>query len=75
MIDGEDEICLTPNQRYSKIPNISSITTIPALKTGMNELGSKILKVFGHNNYNEDEQRKTRVVFFDENLRRFFRSK
>jgi len=22
MIDGEDEICLTPKKRYSKIPNI-----------------------------------------------------
>ena len=44
MIDGDDEICLTPNKRYSKIPNIYFIPTIPALKIGLKEQGLKILK-------------------------------
>ena len=44
MIDGEEELCLTPNKRYSKIPNIYFIPTIPALKNWLERAGFKILK-------------------------------
>ncbi|MCG3716862.1 tRNA 5-methoxyuridine(34)/uridine 5-oxyacetic acid(34) synthase CmoB, partial [Aliarcobacter butzleri] len=45
MIDGDDEICLTPNKRYSKIPNIYFIPTIPALKNWLERAGFENIEV------------------------------
>ena len=45
MIDGEDEICLTPNKRYSKIPNIYFIPTISALKNWVERAGFENFEV------------------------------
>ena len=39
MIDGEDEVCLTPHSRYSKMPNIYFIPTINALLNWLNRSG------------------------------------
>jgi tRNA (mo5U34)-methyltransferase len=70
MIDGEDEICLTPNQRYSKIPNIYFIPTIPALKNWLIRAGFENIEVLATVVTTTDEQRAT-VWSFDESLENF----
>ncbi|QKJ27191.1 tRNA 5-methoxyuridine(34)/uridine 5-oxyacetic acid(34) synthase CmoB [Aliarcobacter cibarius] len=70
MIDGEDEICLTPNQRYSKIPNIYFIPTIPALKNWLIRAGFENIEVLATVVTTTDEQRAT-FWSFDESLENF----
>ncbi|MEM5557507.1 tRNA 5-methoxyuridine(34)/uridine 5-oxyacetic acid(34) synthase CmoB [Aliarcobacter cryaerophilus] len=70
MIDGEDEICLTPNQRYSKIPNIYFIPTIPALKNWLVRAGFENIEVLATVITTKDEQRATKWSF-DESLEDF----
>jgi tRNA (mo5U34)-methyltransferase len=70
MIDGEDEICLTPNQRYSKIPNIYFIPTIPALKNWLVRAGFENIEVLATVVTTKDEQRATKWSF-DESLEDF----
>ncbi|MFA7085281.1 MAG: tRNA 5-methoxyuridine(34)/uridine 5-oxyacetic acid(34) synthase CmoB, partial [Aliarcobacter sp.] len=70
MIDGEDEICLTPNQRYSKIPNIYFIPTIPALKNWLARAGFENIEVIATVTTTKDEQRATSWSF-DESLEDF----
>lgn len=70
MIDGEDEICLTPNQRYSKIPNIYFIPTIPALKNWLVRAGFENIEVLSTVVTTKDEQRSTKWSF-DESLEDF----
>lgn len=70
MIDGEDEICLTPNQRYSKIPNIYFIPTIPALKNWLMRAGFEDIEVLATVVTTTDEQRAT-IWSFDESLENF----
>ncbi|MGJ0371627.1 tRNA 5-methoxyuridine(34)/uridine 5-oxyacetic acid(34) synthase CmoB [Aliarcobacter cryaerophilus] len=70
MIDGEDEICLTPNQRYSKIPNIYFIPTIPALKNWLVRAGFENIEVLSTVVTTKDEQRATKWSF-DESLEDF----
>lgn len=59
MIDGKEEVCLTPNGRYSKIPNIYFIPTIPALKNWLIRSGFENIEVLAITTTNSEEQRKT----------------
>jgi len=62
MIDGEDEICLTPKKRYSKIPNIYFIPTINALKNWCNRAGFEEIEVLEISKTKLHEQRKTEWI-------------
>ncbi|MFW2524458.1 tRNA 5-methoxyuridine(34)/uridine 5-oxyacetic acid(34) synthase CmoB [Aliarcobacter butzleri] len=70
MIDGDDEICLTPNKRYSKIPNIYFIPTISALKNWLERAGFENIEVLATTITTSEEQRKT-PWSFDESLEDF----
>ena len=70
MIDGENEICLTPNKRYSKIPNIYFIPTIPALKNWLERAGFENIEVLATTVTTCEEQRKTEWSF-DQSLEDF----
>jgi len=59
MIDGEDDICLTPKERYSKIPNIYFVPTINALKNWCYRAGFKEVEVLAIKKTELNEQRKT----------------
>jgi tRNA (mo5U34)-methyltransferase len=59
MIEGEAEICLTPAERYSKIPNIYFIPTIPALKNWCHRAGFESVEVLAVRQTDTEEQRKT----------------
>jgi len=62
MIDGEDEISLTPKKRYSKIPNIYFIPTVNALKNWCYRAGFDEVEVLGILKTNIEEQRKTEWI-------------
>ncbi len=62
MIDGEDDICLTPKERYSKIPNIYFIPTINALKNWCFRAGFKDVEVLAVKKTDLNEQRKTEWI-------------
>ena len=70
MIDGEEELCLTPNKRYSKIPNIYFIPTISALKNWLSRAGFENIEVIAITRTTSDEQRKTSWSF-DQSLEDF----
>jgi len=70
MIDGEDELCLTPNKRYSKIPNIYFIPTISALKNWLNRAGFENIEIIAITTTTSEEQRKTSWSF-DQSLEDF----
>ena len=70
MIDGDEEMCLTPNKRYSKIPNIYFIPTIPALKNWLERAGFEDIEVLATTVTTSDEQRKTKWSF-DQSLEDF----
>lgn len=74
MIDGEEELCLTPNKRYSKIPNIYFIPTIPALKNWLERAGFEDIEVLATTVTTSDEQRKTEWSF-DQSLEDFLDEK
>lgn len=59
MIDGSDDICLTPADRYSKIPNIYFIPTISALKNWCKRAGFSDVEVIAIKKTDTNEQRKT----------------
>ena len=63
MIDGEDEVSLTPYERYSKIPNIYFIPTIPTLKNWLNRAGFKNMEVIATSITDKSEQRSTKWTF------------
>ena len=63
MIDGEEEVALTPNKRYSKIPNIYFVPTIPALKNWLSRAGFIDLEVIAVTQTSSEEQRKTKWSF------------
>ncbi len=74
MIDGEDEICLTPKKRYSKIPNIYFIPTVNALKNWCYRAGFEEIEVLDIVKTEREEQRWTEWInsqslddFLDEN--------
>jgi len=62
MIDGEEEICLTPGGRYSKIPNIYFIPTVNALKNWCYRAGFEHVEVLAIKKTELDEQRKTEWI-------------
>jgi len=62
MIDGDDDICLTPKDRYSKIPNIYFIPTVQAFKNWLYRAGFKSVKVLEITQTDQDEQRKTEWI-------------
>ena len=62
MIDGEDDICLTPKDRYSKIPNIYFVPTVSALKNWCIRSGFKDVEVLEIKKTSLDEQRKTEWI-------------
>lgn len=70
MIDGEEELCLTPNKRYSKIPNIYFIPTISALRNWLERAGFEDIEVIATTITTSEEQRKT-IWSFDQSLEDF----
>lgn len=62
MIDGEEEMCLTPKDRYSKIPNIYFIPTIPALQNWCYRAGFESVEILDTRITDSNEQRKTEWV-------------
>ncbi len=70
MIDGEQEVALTPNKRYSKIPNIYFIPTISALKNWLSRAGFENIEILAVTTTTKEEQRKTQWSF-DQSLEDF----
>lgn len=62
MIDGEGEICLTPKERYSKIPNIYFIPTVNALKNWCYRAGFDSVELLETAVTEANEQRKTEWI-------------
>ncbi len=62
MIDGEEEVCLTPKERYSKIPNIYFIPTVNALKNWCYRAGFDEVEVLEIKKTDLYEQRKTEWI-------------
>ncbi|CAA6819832.1 MAG: tRNA (5-methoxyuridine) 34 synthase [uncultured Sulfurovum sp.] len=62
MIDGEDDICLTPRDRYSKMGNIYFIPTVNALKNWCYRAGFEALEVLAIVKTEHEEQRKTEWI-------------
>lgn len=59
MIDGEDEVALTPKDRYSKISNIYFIPTINVLKNWCFRAGFSKVEILDIKKTDFNEQRKT----------------
>lgn len=62
IIDGEDDIALTPLERYSKIPNIYFIPTVNALKNWCYRAGFKSIELLEIKTTDLKEQRKTQWI-------------
>jgi tRNA (mo5U34)-methyltransferase len=62
MIDGEEEMCLTPKDRYSKIPNIYFVPTVPALINWCKRAGFESVEVLETMVTESNEQRKTEWI-------------
>jgi len=62
MIDGEAEMCLTPKERYSKIPNIYFVPTVNALKNWCHRAGFGLVEVLEIMKTEPNEQRKTEWI-------------
>jgi tRNA (mo5U34)-methyltransferase len=62
MIDGEEEVALTPKNRYSKIPNIYFIPTIPALENWCERAGFSEVEILEVKKTDLFEQRKTEWI-------------
>ena len=62
MIDGSEEICLTPKDKYSKIPNIYFVPTIPALINWCKRAGFESVEVLETMVTDAEEQRKTEWI-------------
>ena len=62
MIDGEGEMCLTPKDRYSKIPNIYFVPTINALTNWCLRAGFESVEVLETVVTDHNEQRKTEWI-------------
>lgn len=63
MIDGDEEVCLTPHSRYSKMPNIYFIPTIPAFKNWLNRAGFIDIEIIATTVTDKEEQRVTPWTF------------
>lgn len=62
IIDGEEDIALTPLERYSKIPNIYFVPTVNALKNWCYRAGFKDIELLEIKTTNLEEQRKTEWI-------------
>ena len=62
MIDGEDEICLSPAGSYSKIPNIYFVPTVKVLENWCRRAGFGGFEVLEVTTTTLDEQRKTEWI-------------
>jgi tRNA (mo5U34)-methyltransferase len=62
MIDGEEEMCLTPKDRYSKIPNIYFVPTVNALRNWCLRAGFESVEVLETMVTESNEQRKTEWI-------------
>ena len=62
MIDGEEEVCLTPRERYSKIPNIYFIPTASALLNWCYRAGFTDVEILETMVTEVHEQRKTEWI-------------
>jgi len=62
MIEGEDEIALTPAGRYSKIPNIYFIPTFNALRNWCMRVGFSEVELLEIRKTDHEEQRKTEWI-------------
>ena len=62
MIDGEGEMCLTPKDRYSKIPNIYFVPTVSALINWCHRAGFESVEVLETVVTDANEQRKTEWI-------------
>jgi len=62
MIDGEEEVCLTPRERYSKMGNIYFIPTVNALKNWCFRAGFDEVIVLDIVKTEPEEQRKTEWI-------------
>ena len=59
MIDGDEDICLSPEKTYSKIPNIYFVPTVKALKNWCGRAGFIDIEVLEVTITTENEQRST----------------
>ena len=59
MIEGEDDSCLCPADRYCKIPNIYFIPTLSTLKNWCFRAGFSEVEVIAVRKTDTDEQRRT----------------
>jgi tRNA (mo5U34)-methyltransferase len=62
MIDGEEEVCLSPAGAYSKIPNIYFVPTVPALRNWCRRAGFSGFDVLETSVTTPEEQRKTEWI-------------
>lgn len=62
MIDGEEDIALTPKSTYSKIPNIYFIPSVPALTNWLIRAGFCNIEVIATTITKANEQRKTEWI-------------
>lgn len=62
MIDGDEEICLTPKTTYSKIPNIYFVPTVSALKNWLYRAGFDNIQLLAITKTEPNEQRKTEWI-------------
>ncbi len=63
MIDGEEEVCLTPFERYAKIPNIYFIPTVNCFKNWLNRAGFTDIELIEITTTDNTEQRVTPWTF------------
>ena len=63
MIDGEDEVALSPHDRYSLIPNIYFIPTVNCFKNWLNRAGFVDIEVLEITQTDSEEQRATQWSF------------
>jgi len=63
MIDGEEEVCLVPHDRYAMIPNIYFIPTVNCFKNWLNRAGFKNIEVLEITTTDDKEQRVTPWTF------------
>ncbi len=63
MIDGDEEVALTPNDRYNMMPNIYFIPTVNCFKNWLNRAGFTNIKVLEITKTDDKEQRVTPWTF------------
>jgi tRNA (mo5U34)-methyltransferase len=63
IIDGDDEVCLTPFNRYAMIPNVYFIPTVNCFKNWLNRAGFKDIELLEITTTDQLEQRVTPWTF------------